>query len=177
MALILGIGFLHGRQGRNIVGGRVLLLYVYCSMTWVMTEVTQVVIIFFLYFSIVLWRHIGESRDRKKKQQKKTYFFLHSRLSVRIWLLRDSDSGAGSSCTCLRGHLNRRTWSSYWESFSTQRGLLLEDPLNIWVTGGLLQLLTVHSVAERIHHSNLKNFYKIKTLFFSWIQFLKRLVF
>ena len=138
-----------------------------------------------MYCSIVLWRHIGESRDRKKKQQKKTYFlFLHSRLSVRIWLLRDSDSGAGSSCTCLRGHLNRRTWPSghrpsYWESFATQRGLLLEDPLNIWVTGGLLQLLTVHSVAERIHHSNLKKFYKIKPLFFliNSIFFLKRLEF
>ena len=36
-----------------------------------------------------------------------------------------------------------------------QRRLLLKHPLDVGVTRRLLKLLTVHSVAERVHHTDL----------------------
>ena len=74
-------------------------------------------------------------------------------------MLRNGDSGVGSSPgrRDLGGHLNGRglARAGHGEPLAAQGGLLLEDPLDIGVTGRLLQLLTVHSVTERIHHSDL----------------------
>lgn len=83
---------------------------------------------------------------------------LHSRLSVGKWLLRNSDSSISSrsSRTCLRSHVNGGLTRGHRKPLAAERGLLLEHPLNVRVTRRLLKLLAVHSVPERIHHSNLQ---------------------
>ena len=98
-------------------------------------------------------------------------FNLHSRLCVREWLLRDGDAGVGGSGRTIgakfRCHLYV-SWSrcqlrtSHWESFATERRLFLQHSLDIGVTGGLLELLRVHAVPERVHHSYLKHWHSIR---------------